>query len=147
MNVISSSPKFEKVILPLITFASLIFIFFITLPTNEVVDYFLIIFGVVVSVFTFKNIGWSLSDEVIDCGDLLIFKKGKFEQKVKLKDIININYVHTYNNTFDKVTVYSRIDGDIGKELIFKPIARSNPFSDKSVIKELIYRVDHERNS
>ena len=38
--------------------------------------------------FFFKKLLWDLADEVFDEGDSLLFRKGKKEQRVNLKDII-----------------------------------------------------------
>ena len=84
-------------------------------------------------------------DAVYDEGDSLLFRKGGKEQRVALKDIININYTHM--NSPERVVVQTRTDGAIGKELVFNPPMRFNPFSRNPIITELIERIDRARNT
>lgn len=93
----------------------------------------------------FKKIFWSLVDEVYDEGDSLIFKKGKNEQRVALKDINNV--VHTKMSSPERVAIKTTTDGPIGKELTFILPFRFNPFAKNPTVTELIERIDSTRNN
>ena len=106
-----------------------------------VVPVFMAVFGF----FFFKKQLWDLADEVYDEGESLLFRKGGKEQRVQLKDIINISYAQM--NSPERVVLQVRSEGAIGKELAFNPPMRFNPFSKNPIITELIERVDRARNT
>jgi hypothetical protein len=95
--------------------------------------------------FLFERIAWDLADEVVDLQDALVFRKGTQEQLVKLSDIVNISYLHMHSP--ERVVVFSRVSGPLGKELAFKPPTGWNPFAKNPIVKELIERVDSARNT
>ncbi|WP_444888653.1 hypothetical protein [Microbulbifer sp. JMSA008] len=95
--------------------------------------------------FFFKNLLWDLADEVYDDGDSLLFRKGGKEQKVLLKDIVNISY--NQMSSPERIILHVRSGGAIGKELAFNPPMRLNPFSKNPIVTELIERVDRARNT
>lgn len=106
---------------------------------------FVPIFMAIFGFFIFKKLLWDLADEVYDEGESLLFHKGGKEQRVHLKDIINISYAQM--SSPERVILQVRSEGDIGKELVFNPPMRFNPFSKNPIITELIERVDRARNT
>ena len=106
-----------------------------------VVPVFMAVFGFAL----FKKMVWDLADEVFDEGEYLLFRKGDKEQKVHLKDIINISYAQM--SSPERVVLQVRSEGALGKELVFTPPMRFTPFSKSPIIAELIERVDRARNT
>jgi hypothetical protein len=149
MKKISGSTFYFKKLFPSIWFGFLAFFLITSLAAgaaNEslmflVVPVFMAVFGF----FFFKKKLWDLADEVYDEGESLLFRKGGKEQRVQLKDIINISYAQM--NSPERVVLQVRSDGAIGKELAFNPPMRFNPFSKNPIITELIERVDRARNT
>ena len=149
MKKISGSTFFFKKLFPCVWFG-FITIFFVTSLKSGAADSssmflvtppFLVIFGIVL----FKNVVWDLSDEVFDGGDFLLFKKGGKQQRVYLKDIVNINY--TQMSSPERIQVSVRVSGAIGRELVFNPPLRLFRFTRNKIVTELIQRVDRERNT
>jgi hypothetical protein len=106
-----------------------------------VVPIFMAVFGFAL----FKKMIWDLADEVYDEGETLLFRKSGKEQRVHLRDIINISYAQM--NSPERVVLQVRSEGAIGKELAFNPPMRFNPFSKNPIITDLIERVDRARNT
>lgn len=88
----------------------------------------------------FKKMVWDLADEVYDEGDYLLFLKSGVEQRIQLKDIINISYSNMANP--ERIEVSTRSMG----VLVFCPPMRLNPFSKSPIAVDLINRVDRARN-
>lgn len=149
MKKISGSTFYFKKLFPSVWFGILAFFLITSLfsgATSEsfmflVVPVFMAIFGF----FFFKKLLWDLADEVYDEGESLLFRKGSKEQRVHLKDIINVSYAQM--NSPERVVLQVRTDGEIGKELAFNPPMRFNPFSKNPIIVELIERVDRAKNT
>ncbi|WP_444907563.1 hypothetical protein ACJJIR_05345 [Microbulbifer sp. SSSA008] len=149
MKKISGSTFYFKKLFPSIWFGFLSFFLVTSLAAGAaqesimflVVPVIMAVFGF----FFFKKLLWDLADEVYDEGDSLLFRKGGQEQRVLLKDIINISYAQM--SSPERVVLQIRSDGAIGKELAFNPPMRFNPFSRNPVITELIERVDRARNT
>jgi len=146
---ISGSTFWYKKAFPTIWFGFLgFFVFIMIFPTVSgkaqagflIVPIAMAIFGY----FMFRNLIWDLSDEVFDAGNELIFRKGGKEQHVKLSDISNISY--SYMTSPERVVVSSRVNGPIGRELVFCPPMRFLHFKRSPLIAELIERVDRARN-
>ncbi len=95
--------------------------------------------------FLFKKMVWDLADDVFDKGNELIFRKGGKEQRVSLRDIINIDYAHM--SSPERVVVHVRTEGSIGKELAFNLPVRFNPFAKNPLVQELIERVDRAKST
>ena len=106
-----------------------------------VMPLFMAAFGFVL----FKKMVWDLADAVYDYQDYLLFRKGNIEQKVFLKDIVNINFTHM--SAPERVVVQVRNEGPIGKELAFSLPHRFKFFSKSPLVQELILRVDRAKNT
>ncbi|MCT8127414.1 hypothetical protein H1D31_15500 [Alishewanella sp. BS5-314] len=149
MKKISGSTFYFKRLFPTVWFGFLAF-FIITAASSGamsesfmfmVVPVFMAVFGFVF----FKKLLWDLADEVYDEGDSLLFRKGGKEQRVYLKEIINIS--HTQMQSPEKVVIQLRSEGTIGKELAFNPPMRFNLFSKNPMVNELIERVDRAKST
>ncbi|TRW49908.1 hypothetical protein FM042_03385 [Aliidiomarina halalkaliphila] len=149
MKKISGSTFYFKKVFPTVWFGFLA-IFFVTAVLSGaisesfmflVVPVFMAVFGFVL----FKKLIWDLADEVYDEGESLLFRKGDKEQRVLLKDIINVSYAQM--NSPERVVLKVRSGGQIGQELIFNPPMSFNPFSKNPIIVELLERIDRARST
>ena len=147
MKKISGSTLYFKRIFPTLWFGVLGVIVLVPLLSGNAPGVMLLvpILMIVLGYFLFKKLVWDLVDEAYDCGDALLFRKGSLEQKVKLDEIINIDYAHM--SAPERVTVHSRNRGPIGNEIAFSLPMRFNPFSKSPLVNELIERVDTARRS
>ena len=145
MKIISASPKFEKLIVPSICFGWFLFSFIFAVSRSFLIVTVPFIFIAVVMFFYFKNITWDLADEVIDQGNSLLFKKGRLEQEILLKDIISISYTRLFCP--ERAIIYSRTNGAIGNELAFKLPTNGFKISKKNLVKDLMLRVDNARKT
>ena len=149
MKKISGSTFYFKKLFPSFWFGFLALFFVISLSSGAVSEslMFLVvpIFMAVFGFIFFKKLLWDLADEVFDEGDSLLFRKGDKEQRVLLKDVINVSYAQM--NSPERVVLQVRSDGAIGKELVFNPPIRFKPFTKNPLITELIERVDRARNT
>jgi len=149
MKKISGSTFYFKKLFPSVWFGFLA-VFIISAASsgamNEsfmfmVVPTFMAIFGFIF----FKKVLWDLADEVYDQGESLLFRKGGKEQKIYLKDIINIS--HAQMQSPERVVVQFRSEGAIGKELVFNLPMRFNLFSKSPIVSDLIDRVDRAKRT
>ena len=149
MKKISGSNLYFKKLFPLVWFGFLAFFLVISLVAGAAKEslmfIFIPIFMAIFGFFLFKKLLWDLADEVYDEGESLLFRKGDQEQRVYLKDIINIS--NTQINSPERVVLHVRSKGAIGKELAFNLPIRFNFFSQNPIIIELIERVDRARNT
>ncbi|MES9945194.1 MAG: hypothetical protein ABW080_09590 [Candidatus Thiodiazotropha sp.] len=149
MKKISGSNIYFKKIFPIFWFGFIAFFIinsFGSGATDEspmflAIPIFMAIFGY----FLFKILVWDLVDEVYDLGDELLFRKGSKEQRVNLRDVVNIDYARM--SSPEHIVVNVRNEGPLGKELVFNPPMRFFPFSRNPLIQELIERVDRARNT
>lgn len=100
----------------------------------------------VIGYMLFRRILFDLVDEVWDDGDALVVKNAGMEERVPLRNIINIGYSLLTNP--ERVTLTLRDAGALGKEITFMPLPRPFSFrwlSRNPIIDELIGRVDQAR--
>jgi hypothetical protein len=146
MTRISGSTFYFKKLFPAIWFG---FLAFFLLTASRASDGGSILFYIVPLAMAimgyglFKKLVWDLADEVFDAGDRLIFRKGGLEQTVRLEEITNIDYAQFHSP--ERITIHVRSPGLLGKELVFNPPMRSNPFSKCPLVADLIDRVDRTR--
>lgn len=101
---------------------------------------------VVIGYILFRKLLFDLADEVWDDGDALVVRNAGVEERVALRNIINIGYSLLTNP--ERVTLTLRDAGPLGKDITFMPMRR--PFSFQwlarnPIIDELIERVDQAR--
>jgi len=145
MNKISGSPFIFKFLFPAIWLGIIFSILITSSKSNFLENVGLAIFIFVFGFFFFKYSSWDLADSVYDQKESLLFKKGKKEQVVKIKDITGIdNVIFGYP---ERIIVNSRIEGSIGKKLVFSPPLRIKFFNQSPVIKELINRVENAKQT
>jgi hypothetical protein len=93
--------------------------------------------------FVFKHLCFDLADEVYDCGEYLLVKKGNYEDKINISDIINISYNHLQNPP--KASLRLRNESKLGQEISFSPTVKLMSFKKNPIIEDLILRVDRAR--
>jgi hypothetical protein len=101
----------------------------------------------VIGYVLFRRLLFNLADEVWDHGDALIVKNAGLEERVPLRNIINVGYSLLTNP--ERVTLTLREVGPLGKEISFIPLSRALSFrwfSRNPIIDELIERVDQARH-
>jgi hypothetical protein len=100
----------------------------------------------VVGYILFRRLLFDLVDEVWDEGDALVVKNAGTEERLPLRNVINIGYSIITNP--ERVTLTLRDAGPFGKEITFMPLPRPFSFrwlSRNPIIDELIERVDQAR--
>jgi hypothetical protein len=149
MKKISGSTFYFKKLFPSIWFGFLAFFIITAALSGAMAESFMFVvvpaFMLVFGFLFFKKLLWDLADEVYDEGDSLLFRKGGKEQRVYLKDIINIS--HTQMQSPEKVVLHLREEGAIGKELAFNPPMRFNMFAKNPIVNDLIDRVDRAKST
>lgn len=149
MKKISGSTFYFKKLFPSVWFGFLAFFVIAAAASGAMSESFLFavvpIFMAVFGFIFFKKLLWDLADEVYDNGDSLLFRKGNKEQRVFLKDIVNISY--TQMQSPERVVIQVRENGEIGKELVFNPPIRFNVFSQNPIVSELINRADRAKST
>jgi hypothetical protein len=150
MKKISSSVWFYKKVFPAIWFGFLAF-FVVTAVVggaDREGNWFFLAVPLIMAVFGFvlmKKIVWDLVDEVFDCGDYLLIKKGGEEENIPLKNIMNVSAPAMMNPP--RITLSLVYSGRFGSEVSFSPPYRVifNPFARNSLADDLIVRVDQAR--
>ncbi len=150
MKKISGSNIYFKKILPFMWFGFIAFFIVTTIDSGVagkskgvilIIPFFMLVFGF----FLFNRMVWDLVDEVYDLGDELLFRKNGIEQRIKLRDIINVDC--SQMTSPERITINVRFAGELGKELVFNPPVRLFNFTRNPLVIELIERVDRARNS
>jgi hypothetical protein len=109
---------------------------------------FVVIVPCVMAVFGYivmKKLAWDLADEVFDCGDRLLVRKGGEQEDVLLANIMNVSASTLVNPP--QITIRLLHAGRFGEEVAFSPSApfSLNPFAKNAVAEDLIVRVDAAR--
>ena len=92
----------------------------------------------------FRKLLFDLVDEVWDDNDALVVKNSGIEERVALKNIINVGF-STMTNP-QRITLTLREPSRLGKEFTFIPPGRVLPFARSPIVAELIERVDRARD-
>ena len=97
--------------------------------------------------FLFRHLVWDLADEVRDGGSFLLVRNGGLEQRVELREVMNVGSSQFTNPR--RITLKLRTPGALGDEVVFMPTARVrfNPFAQHPLVDELIARVDAARRA
>lgn len=92
-----------------------------------------------------KNMIWDLVDEVHDCGDSLLVRKGNEEERIPLSNIINVN-ASTHTRP-PRITLRLARAGRFGNQVAFSPPSQFsfNPLAVNPVAEDLTVRVDRAR--
>jgi hypothetical protein len=95
--------------------------------------------------FLMKVLVWDLADEVFDCGDSLLIKKGGDEERFPLRNIMNVSTSVAVNPR--RITLRLVRPGRFGPEVSFSPLSNISfvPFAKNPVAEDLIVRVDQAR--
>jgi hypothetical protein len=101
------------------------------------------VFMMVLGFVLFRRLIFDLADEVWDDGDALVVRNAGTEERIALKNIINVGF-STMTNP-ERVTLTLREPCSLGKEITFSPPRRFLTLSRSPIIGELIERVDRAR--
>ena len=99
----------------------------------------------IIGQFVMRKLIWDLVDEVRDGGDFLIVRKGLYEERVSLTNVMNVSF--SYGTSPPRVTLRLVKPGRFGADVAFIPI-RERPFSLSArnpMVDELMVRVDKAR--
>lgn len=141
---------FYKKVFPLLWFGFLAFFVVSTILLGAMnADPTFLIGPVLMAVFGFflmKKLVWDLVDEVYDCGDFLLVKNRREEDRVALSNIMNVN-LSTFVNP-PRITLRLVNPSKFGQEISFSPITgfSLNPFAKNQVAEDMIVRVDQARS-
>jgi hypothetical protein len=149
-KISSGTTTFYKKLFPLIWFGFLAFFVATSVTTGALregewmfiaVPVFMGVFGF----FLMKKLMWDLADEVHDCGDSLLIRKGSDEERVPLSNIMNVSVSTNMNPP--RITLRLVKPGRLGSEISFSPPFRLslNPFAKDPVAEDLMVRVDQAR--
>jgi hypothetical protein len=151
VNKISSRwTYFHKKAFPAIWFGFLAFFVATSVLSGAAeIDLMFLVVPFVMAVFGYffmKKLIWDLVDEVYDCGDSLLIRNRRSEERIPLSNIMNVS-VSTLMNP-PRVTLRLVKPGVLGEEVAFSPISQSslNPFAKSQVAEELMVRVDRARS-
>ena len=99
----------------------------------------------VVGFVVMRKFVWDLADEVFDCGDALLVRKGDREERISLSNIINVSMTVAVNPP--RLTLRLDKPGRFGNEVVFSPETRFglNPFAKNRIAEDLIVRADRAR--
>jgi len=89
-----------------------------------------------------------LADEVVDCGDALLVRRGEIEEAVPLTNILRVSESPFSESV--RVVVQLIVPGQFGRVIAFMPQkqpARINPFAKNPVVQDLANRVLNARDS
>jgi len=86
-----------------------------------------------------------LADEVLDCGDHLVVRRGKLTDRIDLSNVLKID--SSWNTSPSRITLHLIHPGKFGKLVTFAPAAGVSGrfFSNSAVAKELLARAQDGR--
>ena len=100
----------------------------------------------VIAVFGYvlmKRLVFDLVDEVLDDNDALIIKNGREQERVELRDIVNVGFAQFVNPP--RVTLWLREPGLFGSQVSFCAPIRLSWFATCPIVEELVQRIDSRR--
>lgn len=94
----------------------------------------------------FKCVIGAMADEVVDCGDTLLVKRGTVECQVRIADIKSlIDKTHGKDN---RIILRLRRPCALGTSIVFAPVlARGNFFKPHPIAIELSSRMEESRKA
>jgi len=99
------------------------------------------LFLIVIGGIVFKIMIWPLADEVHDCGDHLRIRKGAQEDRISLKDILNVS-----GNFSGIVTLLLDKETRFGNEISFiLSVKAALPLYSHKFVNELVSRVQQAK--
>ena len=95
--------------------------------------------------FVFRKLVWNLADEVFDCGEYLVVRKGSREERIHLSNVMNVSATAMMNPP--QITLRLVTPGGFGDEISFSPRLRFslNPFARSKVADDLMVRAHRAR--
>lgn len=150
-KISSSSTTFiSKKLYPLMWFGPMAFIILRMLTRAAKMDPIFLLLLLLIAVagfFLMKKFYWGSADEVYDCGDFLLIRKGGEEERVALSNIMNVS-MSAYARIPNPIRLRLVNPGKFGKEISFFPVEKFtlNLFAKNQVTEDLIVRVDQARS-
>jgi hypothetical protein len=147
----SASTSYYKRTIPMLWFGFIAFFLCTTLAIgitqNEPVVEFVpfIVVPLLLAAFGYGLMKWNVFDlvnEVWDAGSYLIVKNKDQEERIALKDVVNVNY-DRFNSS--RVTLVLREPSAFGTEISFAPPFRFCVWSMPPIARDLIQRIDATR--
>jgi hypothetical protein len=94
-----------------------------------------------------KRLYWKLADRVYDCGDYLMVKKGRDEERIQLAEIAGVEKSLLTNP--QRITLRLVRPHKLGSAIAFAPVTplTFNPFAKNRVVEDLITRVARARQA
>jgi hypothetical protein len=93
--------------------------------------------------FIMKQLVFDLVDELWDDGDALVVKNKGREERIALKNIINVS--HSSFTNPPRITLTLREPCAFGRDITFSPPTKLLPFARHPIASELIERIDATR--
>ena len=151
-RISSATTPFYKKGLPVIVFIILVGAFTSALSNAELrgAQWLVLALPIAMIVIFFvimKALIWDLADEVHDTGDALLVMKGGEQERIPLRDIMNVSATLMINPP--RVTLRLTRPSKFGEEVTFSPVT---PFSfsrftrRNPIVDDLIVRVDRARS-
>lgn len=91
---------------------------------------------------------WDLADEVVDCGDALLVRRGEIEEKIPLTNILRVSESPFSESV--RIVLQLIVPGQFGRVIAFMPQrqpARINPFAKNPVVQDLSNRILSARDN
>ncbi|HEY7654025.1 MAG TPA: hypothetical protein VIG07_14480 [Methylomirabilota bacterium] len=150
MKKISTPYTFSFKIFPFLFFGFLVVIFSLMLMAGALKETPMLVVVpcamAAIGYFLMKMVLGNLVDEVYDCDDFLLVRKGGAEERIPLSDIINVNFA--MNQRPARITLTLASPGKFGREISFSPPPEIhlNPFLRNEIAEELIARAHKARS-
>ena len=144
MKKISQTTFVLKRVFPAIWFGFLaVFLIMGTATGQAFKEPMIIVVPIIMAVmgyFMFKEMLWVLADEVYDCGDFLLIKKGPLEDNVYFSNVMNVSATTMMNPPHITLRLISA--GRLGDRVTFAPETKFslNPFATNPIAEDLMMR-------
>jgi hypothetical protein len=142
-RISSRATLFQKRVLPIIWYAMPALLFWVAVVNRSLVAAFIAVGLAVVFSFLFRELVWSLADEVLDCDDHLLVKKGAVQERIELS---NVAFVGTVFES-ELIRLILREPSALGPEILFIAQTRFLFFRSHPIIEELYLRAKAARET
>lgn len=93
--------------------------------------------------FVCRELSFNVADEVYDCGDYLLIKKGGSELRIRLDEIINVHFAPSRP---PRLSLLLEKETPLGTEISFFPPTVFSPGKPPPVARDLILRTEQARS-
>ena len=147
-QISSPSPKLEKFLVPALPLAFMFSLTLLSLFAKNIQLEISLGLGILSFFFLFQfyRLYWTQVDNVYEEDSKLVFEKGDKRQIVAYSDIDSLEYSHSRRP--GRVEVYTKLDGEIGRKLVFNVKAGWLKIGVKNgIVNYLRLRITEARNS